>query len=216
MNKKAAGGLAGIVLVSAMLTAVTTIPAHAASVACGSTCLALTSEGFGTGYVSAVVPPANAVLGQHVNLGPAGPFLREDWEFDYLGTAKELAADGIIPLANGKAWPNALAYQYVYSPGGDQSASLCLGITSGTIAEDGSPVSLQTCGVTAVTIWLSFTAPMSSAFSPLINGTNVLDGNPYVLTASATFHQLITDRLVVRPGKGPAPSQLWRNLFGVL
>lgn len=216
MNKKAAGGLAGIVLVSAMLTAITTSPAHAASVACGSTCLSLTSARFGPSFVSAVAPPGTAAVGQPVNLGPTGPFLREDWEFDYLGTAKELAADGVIPLANGKAWPNALAFQYVYSPGGDRNAVLCLGIAAGTVAQNGSPVSLQGCSVSAVTIWLSFTTPRSSAFSPLINGTNVLDGNPYVLTALAPYDQLITHRLVVHPGKVIAPRQLWRDLFGVL
>jgi len=215
MTKKAAGGLAGVVLVSAMLTAVTTSPAHAASVACGSSCLTLTSERFGTGYVSAVAPPGTAAAGEPVNLGPAGSFLREDWSADYLGTAKTLIADGIIPLAN-KPWSNAPAYQYVYTPGGDQSTDLCLGIGAGSIAEDGTPVSLQPCGVTAVTIWLKLASGPSVVFSPLINGTNVLDGNPYVLTAAARFHQLITHRLVVVPGTGPAASQQWRDLYGVL
>jgi hypothetical protein len=215
MNKKAAGGLAGIVLVSAMLTTVTTSPAHAASVACGTSCMTLSSARFGPGYVSAVAPPGTAATGEHVNLGPAGPLLREDWKTDWLGPASVLAADGIIPLANGKAWPDAIGYQYVYAPGGQES-DLCLGIAAGSVAHDGAPVSLQPCGVTAVTIWLTMATGPKAVFSPLINGTNVLDGNPYVLTARAPFHQLITDRLVISSGKGPSPSQMWQDLHGVL
>jgi hypothetical protein len=215
MNKKAAGGLAGLVLVSALLTTVTTSPAHAASVACGTSCMTLASERFGPGYVSAVVPPGTAATGEHVNLGPAGPLLREDFMPDWLGTASEAAADGIIPLANGKAWPNAIAYQYVYAPGGQES-DLCLGIAAGSVAHNGTPVSLQPYGVTAVTIWLVMATGPKAVFSPLINGTNVLDGNPYVLTARGPSEQLITYRLVISAGKGPSPNQMWRDLHGVL
>ena len=126
-----------------------------------------------------------------------------------------MIADGIIPLGN-KAWPNAPAYQYVYTPGGDQFTDLCLGIAAGSIARNGTPVSLQPCGVTAVTIWLTLATGPSVVYSPLINGTNELDGNPYVLTAVGPARQLITHRLVVVSGKGPAGSQLWRDLYGAL
>jgi hypothetical protein len=212
MNKKAAGALAGIALVSAMLTAVTTSPAHAASPACGTSCMTLYSKQFGLDWVSAVVPPGTAATGQHVNLGPAGPLLREDWLAIPVATASVLAADGIIPAVDGKVWPSAVGYEYEYAPG-DEETSLCLGIAIDSSAKNGTPVSLQPCGVDGATIWL---APSPDTFSPLISGTNKVVPSPYVLTADARFTQLTTHRLVAVPGVAVAPRQLWFGESGVL
>jgi len=217
MNKKLLTGklltgLAAIALASTALTTISSTTASAASSACGTSCLTLASQRFGPGFVSA--GPLVAVAGQPVILGPAGPYLREDWQADYLGTASTLAHFGIIPLAIGKAWPDDPAYQYAYTPGG-QVTNLCLGV-AGTIAANGTPVILRPCGVSAVTVWITMLNSTSTVFTPLINGTDVRDANPYVLTASRTDGQFFTHELV--PFSGPVPSayQMWQRLYGVL
>jgi hypothetical protein len=53
--------------------------------------------------------------------------------------------------------------------------------------------------------YLGTSSALARSCNPLISGTNVLDGNPYVLTADAPLHQLTTHRLVLIPGKEPGP-----------
>jgi hypothetical protein len=209
MNTKLLTRLAAIALASTALTTISATGASAASAACGASCLTLASQRFGPGFVSAV-PPGAAVAGERVILGAAGPYAHEDWQADYLGSASLLARLGVIPLAIGKAWPNDPAYQYVYTPGG-LSSDLCLGI-AGTIAVNYTPVVLQPCGVSAVTVWITMLNGTSTVYSPLINGTDVRDANPYVLTAGA---ELFTHELVPFSGP-PSPYQMWRTLDGVL
>jgi hypothetical protein len=209
MNKKLLTGLAAISLAGAVLTTISATTANAASPACGATCLTLASQRFGAGFVTAdpYIAPA---AGQRVILATAGPYRREDWQFDYLGTASVLARDGIIPLAIGKAWPNDIAYQYVYTPGGT-TTDLCLGVSA--IAQNGTPVTLQPCGVSAVTVWITMQTSVSTVFTPLISGTDTRDANPYVLTAGS---QLFTHELVPFSGPVPSPYQMWQRLYGVL
>jgi len=211
MNKKLLAGLAAIALTSAALTTISATGADAASVACGTSCLALASQRFGPDFVSA--GPVVAVTGQPVILGPAGPYLREDWEADYLGTASVLARAGIIPLAIGKAWPDDPAYQYAYTPGG-QVTNLCLGI-AGAVADNGTQVVLRPCGL-SVTVWITMLNSTSTVFTPLINGTDVRDANPYVLTAAGVDGQFVTQELVPFSGPVPSPLQMWQRLYGVL
>jgi hypothetical protein len=212
MNRKLLTGLAAIALASAALTTISAIEANAASPACGASCLTLASQRFGVGFVGAG-PPGVAAAGQRVTLGPAGPYLREDWQADYLGPASLLARVGIIPLAIGKAWPDDPAYQYVYTPGG-QVSDLCLAVR--TTAVNGTPVVLEPCGVSADTVWITMLNSISTVFTPLINGTDTRDANPYVLTASTISGELYTHELVPFSSKVPSPYQMWQTLYGVL
>jgi hypothetical protein len=206
--KKTLIGLAIAVAVTGITTS-----AHAASPACGTSCMTLTSEAYGPGYAASVPNRRILFRAPSVDLAPSGPYESEDFESRYLGPVSVLYHYGIVSALVEFHWGNDAAYEYVYAPGSDES-SLCLGISS--IADEGMPVTLQQCGVTAKTVWISVPNSTSRVFTTLISGTDTSVTSPYVLTAGSDNGQLAVDHLVVSLGKIPAEGQMWRAMYGVI
>jgi hypothetical protein len=205
--------LAGSGIAATGLTT-TAVTANAASTACGATCMTLGSELFGPGHVIAAVTPRfrlpNSPPG--VALSAAGPYQSEDFKAEYVGPVSVLYSYGIVSAAVDASWPNDIGYEYQYAPGGDES-NLCLG-TAGTAAQ-GTPVTLQECGVSGQTVWIA--TATRGEFTPLVNGTDNRSFEPYVLTASTDNGPLsVREFFAILRGTMPPENQLWQNIDGVI
>jgi hypothetical protein len=209
-------GLAAVALAGGTVTAVAT-SGQAATPQCtatGYTCVALASQEWGTGYVSAV-SGGTAAKGQAIILSAAGEYSAEDFVLLNEGSVSNFCTvdPGIISSAVCATWPSYQTYEYQYSPDGDQSG-LCLG-TAHTAA-NGTAVSLRPCGVDAETVWVPLTIDSINGVEPLIAGDDTNVNTPFVLTAgSASADQLITHKLDLVDGTFN-PAQMWQPLTGVL
>jgi hypothetical protein len=118
-----------------------------------------------------------------------------------------------------KHYPDDYAYEIEYAPLG-ASSGLCVGLPAAV--GNGTPVSLQSCGVSARTIWVVDVASgtRSSLFrhyAPLINGSQGGGPHLYVLSNPGGSRQLTTRPLETCGCQGmPLTSQQWGADFGVL
>jgi hypothetical protein len=208
MKKKMLIGLAVSAVTAA---AVTTVPANAASRACGDACFTLTAQEFGHEYVTAV--PAGAVTaGTPIVMAPGSAVTREDFESSYYGTAS--AAGQMVSAAVARGWPGDPVYQIFYAPGGVRS-DLCLGV-AGT-AEAGTEVTLQPCGTPQRTEWIALPGDADNGYTPLISGTDNSTTDPLVLVANNQSSALTTSDLITFPGNAyPATNEMWQALYGVI
>jgi hypothetical protein len=203
---------------SAIAAAAATVsgPANAATTACGNVCISLMPERYGVADFLAVGPGlismrgSDGSVGQPVILAAAGQVASEDWQAELLGTAAQLAADGVVPQVVGKTWPAAPSYEYQYTPDGRQSG-LCLGV-AGT-AGLGTPATLQVCGVSSVTVWVKISRNLDR-YGLLVSGTDTRAIFPYVLTAGSPGGQLHTSLLAIASSRMPSPYQMWATWFG--
>jgi hypothetical protein len=184
--------------------------ASAATPSCGVNCATVFSRTFGTHsdptFVFDVWRQANKV-GQPVILyrqsqdDPA-----EDFVIANQGTVSDFYEAGLVSPAlvlhygggcktlDGCAtsafntFPDDYAFEIEYAPYGVQSG-LCAGVAS--VARDKTPISLQPCGVSSKTVWVSDTSKavdcvrgfgVSKGYAPLINGSDTNFSHPYVMT----------------------------------
>jgi hypothetical protein len=209
LGSRILAGLATLTLAGAAAGAA--VPtADAATTACGSSCVALVSQEWGAGYVSSVA--GLDARGRHVILAAAGAYPAEDFQLEYVAPVALLYTDGIVGSAVGTTWPSDDAYEYQYTPDGNDTG-LCLG-TAAT-AVNGTGIGLETCGVNASTLWITLSGDYAHGYEPLINGTDTNATTPYVLTAGAVGDTLTTQELY-QVGDAIAPAQMWRNRSGVL
>ena len=233
-----AGGL------SAGLTAGT---AHAATPSCGFTCVDTFSRAFGThrspNFVWDVFRQG-ATVGQPIilyrtsNTDPA-----EDFSLSFQGQVSDFFQAGLVSAsvnlhygcgfnvntgACGNGFNDEYAWEVEYSPYGVDSG-LCVGVASTAVQNEG--VTLQPCGVTSKTVWISDTADSTGFFNnytPAINGSDTNFSHPYVLTYPSDGYptdsprpQLLVDQLTgFSGGFGPGPGtvndfQEWGADFGV-
>jgi hypothetical protein len=210
VKSRALAGLAAVALAGGIIAGVGP-SVSAATTACGSGCVALAAQKFTTGDVSAV-SGSGAAQGQKVILAAAGQNSTEDFKLSDLGPVSEFYAVGIVGSAVGLTWPNNEAFEYQYAPGGTDSG-FCLG--TATTAANGTAVTLQPCGVTAQTLWITLSIDTINGVKPLINGSDTLVNTPYVLTATTVGGNLTTHTLNLVDGTFN-PAQMWQNLTGVL
>jgi hypothetical protein len=199
--------LVGGVGVAGALTAGT---ASAATPSCGPSCVNIYSQQYGTHkaptYVVDVLRQGEKIgqpiiLFRTANYDPA-----EDWTAAYQGTVADFyAADmvssalalhyGCIPDAlTGGNFPdcygqtktavNDWAFEIEYAPYGVDSG-LCMGVA--TTALEGEGVTLQPCGVSSKTVWVtdvldSVQTTILGGYVPLINGSDTNFSQPFVLT----------------------------------
>jgi hypothetical protein len=131
-------------------------------------------------------------------------------------------------------FPDDYAFEIEYAPYGVQSG-LCAGVAS--VAGNKTPISLQPCGVSSRTVWVSDTSKavdcdgglsISKGYAPLINGSDTNFSHPYVMTYPMNGYptdkprpQLFTETLTGFSGPGgidpfDAPSTVNDNqLWGV-
>ena len=221
--------------------AVGAMSASAATPSAGPTAIDLFSREFGThaspNYVMDVWRQA-AKVGQPIILyrtsdtDPA-----EDFTVSFQGTVADFFAAGLVSAAvdlhygaGAVGFPNDPAFEIEYAPYGVDSG-LCMG-TAAT-AVQGSDVSLQPCGVSSKTVWVSDagdSATVTSGYVPLINGSDTNFSHPFVLTYPENGYptdtprpQLTTTNLTGFSGSFLIPelgtvndNQLWGADFGVL
>jgi hypothetical protein len=211
-NRIITSAAALILAAGAGAAAIAAVPAaNAATVACGSSCMALTAQSWGPGDVTSVASGI-ASTGQSVILARAAEFYQEDFILLKLGTAGALYSNGKLGAGVGETWPSDQVYEYLYAPGGELSTD-CLGIA--TAAENGSPVVLMPCGISGDRVfWIALAEDGSGSYQPLISGGDSLTSNPYVLTAGALGAGLTTTELSRADGI-VAPSQMWASRSGV-
>ena len=213
-KRKAVIGLAGFALAgSVWLGEVATAPmASAASQACGTSCLSLYNQKFGTADVSAV-SGGTAATGQSVILAAAAATTTEDWSVAFQGVVSDFYAAGLMSATLNEHYGSDPVYEFRYQPGG-ASSSECLGIASGP--GPGTKVTLQPCGQTANTAWIDDIAAASGGYVPYINGSDAQYPAPYVLTAPRAGGDITTQALSVNSGGIVASSQMWQLISGVL
>lgn len=213
-KRKAVSGLAGLALAGgACLTGIAAAsPAGAASAACGSSCVSLYNQKFGTADVSAV-SGGTAAVGQAVVLAAAAPSTTEDLQASFQGTVSDFFAAGLMNATLNQNYGPDLVFEFEYNPGGIASG-LCLGIASGP--KQGTKVTLQPCGATVRTTWIDDAADASGGYAPYINGNDSQFPAPFVLTAAGVGADFTTKALQVNPKGAVATDQMWQLITGVL
>lgn len=213
-KRKAVASLAGLALTGgACLSLIAAAPAaSAASSACGSSCIALYNQKFGSADVSAV-SGGSAVPGQPVILAAAAPSTTEDWEISSQGHVSDFVAAGLMSATLGTHYGTDSVYEFQYAPG-NISSGLCLGIASSPVT--GTKVTLQPCGVSARTTWINDAADASGGYAPLISGSDTQYPAPYVLAAGKVGRGFVTRPLKMNKKGVAAKAQLWQLIAGVL
>lgn len=175
--------------------------ASAATPSCGSSCIDVFSKNFGSfshpQFVMDVYKQSQAagtpvILFRTSNADPA-----EDFTVASEGTVHDFFLAGLVSSAlalhyGGGAGtavnplvPDLYAFEAEYAPYGAETG-LCAGVA--TTAVNGTKVSLQSCGVSARTVWIVDTAdscprnPLYYGEAPLVNGSDGNFSHPYVLT----------------------------------
>ena len=208
-------------------------PANAATPSCGHRCVNVFSKKFSDvlttkpGFVLDVLRQGARVgqpiiMFQSSNSDPA-----EDFTVSLQGTVSDFVTAQLASPALALHYANDVALELEYSPNGVDSG-LCVGISALTPGNN-TPVSLQPCGVSARTVWVTdvqniqrggiFTFP----FVPLINGADTNFSHPYVLTYPQNANpndkpraQLVTQTLHQFSRGQVYDNQQWSAFFGVL
>ena len=231
-KSKVLAGAASLALVGGVAV-VGGLSANAATPSCGHRCINLFSKKFSDVLTTkpnfvvdvwrqGVRVGQPIIMFQSSNADPA-----EDFTVSLQGTVNQFATAGLVSPALTIHYGNDLAFEFQYSPNGVNSG-LCVGI-SGLTAAANTPVSLQPCGVSARTVWVTdvqniqrggvFTFP----FVPLINGADTNFSHPFVLTYPPNANpndkpraQLVTQNLHQFSRGQVFDNQQWSAFFGVL
>ncbi len=216
------------------LAAAASVPANAATRPCGQTCVAL----FSLANSSAVMDdPGGEETGAPLVTYPAsGGYPGEDFALNdedlvaqYYqaglvseGVAMNYGCDpGVDFLTCPAGSVNDWAFEIAYTPYGAPTGE-CVGV--GSVAAQGTVVSLQPCGVDSHTLWIASSSWLQtfSPATPLISATDTDFTAPYVLTDDGTVnglpfeHQLETSQLVTNAAGQVTGSQLWGASAGTL
>jgi hypothetical protein len=222
-----------IVHVAAMLafagsvTATGSLSAKAATPACGAHCISIFSKELGTYRQPGVV---EAVLGGSANAGQ--PVIlnqgsSSDTSEDLVPTGGHVVSDfyksGMVSADVNARYGSLKAAQIEYAPGG-KPTGLCVGLSK--VAYENESLTLQSCNVPALTVWIIDTAdsPTTAAagFFPIVNASTTDFTRPYAMSLSQTevanrerLHIYVA-QLQFQPDKTPTDQQLWGARFGVL
>jgi hypothetical protein len=207
-------------------------PANAATPSCGHRCINLFSKKFSDvlttkpGFVLDVFRQgANVgqpiIMFQSSNADPA-----EDFTVSIQGKVKDFVAANLASPALALHYGNDIAVELEYSPNGVDSG-LCVGLASAPI--NNAPVTLEPCGVSAKTVWVTDVQNISRGgvftfpYVPLINGADTNFSHPFVLTYPQNGNpndkprpQLVTQTLHTFSRGQVYDNQQWSAFFGVL
>ena len=231
-KSKVLAGAATLALVGGAAATITSGPANAATPSCGHRCINLFSKKFSDflttkpGFVVDVLRQG-AKVGQPIimfqssNSDPA-----EDFTVSLQGRVSDFVTAGLVSPALAIHYARDFAWEFQYSPNGVDSG-LCIGTASAPITNAG--VTLQPCGVSAKTVWITdvqnierggvFTFP----YVPLISGAGSNFSNPFVLTYPQNGNpndkprpQLVTQNLHQFSRGQVFDNQQWSAFFGIL
>ncbi|MGH3200221.1 MAG: hypothetical protein ACRDNT_30855 [Streptosporangiaceae bacterium] len=150
----------------------------------------------------------------------------EDFTVTRQGTVAHFYAAGLVSAALKLHYAKDYAWELQYSPYGVNSG-LCVGLASTAIYN--ATVSLQPCGVSAKTIWVTDVKKLNKAglftfpFLPLINGSDTNFSQPFVMTYPANGNpvdiprpQLVVQNLHKFSRGQVYDNQMWSGFFGIL
>jgi hypothetical protein len=176
------------------VSAVGLLPADASTGSCGSACLSVFSQGFGSSFVLDVLRQGEKV-GQPIILFRASNYdPAEDFTILDQGTVADYYTAGLVSAAMDENYAADEGYEVEYSPYGVDSG-LCIGV--GSTATNGTPVALEPCGSSSKTVWVvdstnGITGP--PAYYPWINGSDTNFSNPFVLHYPGSAYPTDTPR----------------------
>jgi hypothetical protein len=231
-KSKMLAAAATLTLVGGAAATLASGPANAATPSCGHRCINLFSKKFSDalttkpGFVVDVFRQG-AKVGQPIimfqssNADPA-----EDFTVSLQGRVSDFVTAGLVSPALAIHYARDFAWEFQYSPNGVDSG-LCIGTSSAPITN--AKVTLQPCGVSAKTVWITdvqniqrggvFTFP----YVPLISGAGSNFSNPFVLTYPQNGNpndkprpQLVTQNLHQFSRGQVFDNQQWSAFFGVL
>ncbi|MGD0374576.1 MAG: hypothetical protein ABSB01_08340 [Streptosporangiaceae bacterium] len=189
-----------------------------ASVPCGAFCASYFTEKYGPEFVlndfrGRQATGTRVTLRYASNSDPA-----EDWSIWPTGTVRQLAAFGIVSRALALHYGADQAFEAEFAPYGTPTG-LCAGLAGG--AASGESVTLQWCGQSGKTVWVTDAADQAGNYAPLINGSDRNFSDPQVLTEPGwptrwPRPQLISDRLQKFADGTVYDDQMWDNTTGVL
>jgi len=187
--------------------------ANAATPSCGHHCIDIFSHQFGTfanpqfvmdSFKQGDVAGTQVILFRTSNADPA-----EDFQTDNDGLVSEFYALGLVSpgvelhfgcttavegTCDAKAGQvDDYAYEFMYTPYGVDTG-LCVGVAA--TAVNGEHVTLQPCGVSSKTLWISdsHTGQLTAHAEPLINGSDTNFSDPYGLTYGQDSYPTDTPR----------------------
>jgi hypothetical protein len=202
-----------------------TLAASAATPSCGHHCIDVFSREFGTHHSPNFVLD---VLRQGQRVGQPIILYRtsnsdpgEDFTISAQGTVNDFYQAGLVSAALNLHYHALEAYEIEYSPNGVESG-LCMGV--GSTPVNGTPVALESCGVSAKTIWVvDAYKSISGFYVPLINGADTNFSHPYVLHYPGSAYptdsprpQLNTWTLQKYSNGAVYDNEMWGANFGVL
>jgi len=171
--------------------------ANAATPSCGGSCIDIFSHQFGTfadpsfvmdSFKQGDVAGTPVILFRTSNSDPA-----EDFTVDNQGLVSEFYALGLVSPQVDLHYLNDYAYEFMYAPYGVQTG-LCTGVAA--TAVNGEHVTLQPCGVSSKTLWVSdsHSGQLTAHAEPLINGSDTNFSEPYGLTYGQSSYPTDTPR----------------------
>jgi hypothetical protein len=171
--------------------------ANAATPSCGHGCIDVFSHQFGTfanpqfvmdAFKQGDVAGTPVILFRTSNSDPA-----EDFTVDSEGPVSQFYALGLVSPQVDLHYLNDYAYEFMYSPYGVQTG-LCTGVAA--TAVNGEHVTLQPCGVSSKTLWVSdsHSGQLTAHAEPLINGSDTNFSEPYGLTYGQSSYPTDTPR----------------------
>jgi hypothetical protein len=183
-----------------------TVPAASAeSTQCGMGCVNLFNQKFGTADVP-TVPGGAETAGWPVSFSAAEDSTTQDWADAFQGTVSLFYAAGLMNATLDKYYGPDRVIEIQYAPKGVYSG-LCLGASQNTL------VTLQSCGVSAGTLWILDTADTNGGYTPFITGDDSQYPAPYVLTANTAGDNMTTQALTTKPGAALG-AQGWKLALG--
>jgi len=204
--------------------------AHSATKACGNGCVNIYQTAFGRGFQLDAFQQRTATGTPIILFASSSTDPGQDFAVVDLGTVLDAYEAGLVTPQLTEYYSKQEAYEIDFAPNGIDIGE-CVG-ASATPA-DGTTVSLQPCGVSSQTIWVSSYiggSPSNGNATPLINGANLDFWQPKVLTyptgaspAEIPRPQLIVSSIPgfqdgpVDPGTGSiGANQLWAGYPGVV
>jgi hypothetical protein len=220
--------LATLTIVAGASTAAT-IPASAATSACGASCLSVFSSELGTyaqpNFVEHVFG-GKASVGQPTGLNRAsGSDSSEDFTNPHQGSVSDYYAMGMVSAAVNRHYGTLTASQLEYEPSG-MPTGLCVGVATDPF--QGEALSLQPCIIPGRTVWIIDTAdsPATAAahYFPIVSGATGDFSRPFAMTyprhvntTDATLPPIRLRHLQFRGDEHLVPAQqLWGVRAGVL
>jgi hypothetical protein len=224
IKRKMLAALATLILSGAVATAATTLPAGAATSACGEHCIEVYSTLFGTEanprFVETVFH-GQARAGQPTVLAPYSSTNPASDLIPNVSTTAGLYAQGLVSSAVASHYGPLHALQLQYAPSG-KPTGLCVGLTKAAYPNEG--LSLLSCKVPTLTVFIIDTpdAPAAAAQHdfPIVVASTSDFVHPYAMTFvgkkapnDEQFAPIRVDQLIGNPTSVPN-SQLWGSISG--